>query len=154
MTNQIKRQKLLFYVFLLSLSLISTGCAAPAPEKDLKLYFLIITNKDEYGNGGKCATGLEVADYFTANTKVSIYDNSTGDQLAVTRLDASDDKPGYRDCTYRGTATVPKVSDYRFVFGGGRSESIRSYVDLRTMANEVDSEGILGDLIFVLDIEA
>ena len=150
---QMKSRVRFFAVILLPIVFLASCESSPesakAKTENLKLYISIMTWKDPYGNGGKCETGLEVADYFTENTKVSIYDDATGDLIGKTTLTSSKNDPESRICTYKSTIQVPKIDSYRFIFASGRGIITRSFVEMKTLASEFDETGLLGDIFFV-----
>ena len=138
----------------ISLGLVLNSCgnnqnsnSGTSSEKEgFKIYFMILTWKDLYGKGGKCETGLEVADYFTYNTLVEIFDASTGDLVGDVILKGDKDDPESRICKYEGTTNIPKADNYKFMFANGRSITSKSFVDLKIMAS---GKEILGDLAYV-----
>ena len=152
------RKSVSFFSALFVLTLIFSGCAKSDKnndgnshgKNDKELYISTISWKDLYGNGGKCETGLEVANFWHEGSQVDIYDADSGDLLANAKLTSQKDDPTSRMCTYKITTFVKEVDNYRFVFDNARFQVEKSLADLKIMANQF----ALGDLVFVYEIGA
>jgi len=159
MCNNILKKRL-FLVFAVLILLLS-GCSSskttpsqnsskPPVSTKQEIYISTISWKDPYGNGGKCETGLEVANFWFEGSAVSVYDADTGDLLASTTLTSKKDDPQSRICDYNGKISVDEVQNYRFVFDKGRWQVDRSLADLKIMANQYP----LADLVFIYELGA
>lgn len=128
----------------------STNVEKPATSTEKELYIATISWKDPYGKGGKCETGLEVADFWFEGSSVAVYDADTGDLLGSTTLKSKKDDPQSRICDYKATISVNEVKNYRFVFNRGSWQVDRTLADLKIMANQYP----LADLVFAYELGA
>jgi len=143
-----------------SLALVLTGCSneekAPSqssiksPVKKKEIYISTISWKDPYGNGGKCETGLTVANFWYEGSSVSVYNADTGDLLANTTLKSKKDDPQSRICDYKATVMAEEAQNYRFVFEGGRLQVDQTLADLKIMANQYP----FAELVFIYELGA
>ena len=146
-----------------ALTVVGCGSAAPVEEvspttaaEQRTLRIAAVSWKSEDGSGGKCATGLAVADFLRDQAPVRVYDDATGDVLAETLLIAGDDDSTIRTCGYSSDdLLVPEVATYRFVFDGRHSVT-KSKADLQIAATEMaDRLGFeFADLYFTEEIGA
>jgi hypothetical protein len=152
-----------FATTFLTLLLITTGCSNSTPENSptstaikpsnsviKELYIATISWKDPYGGGGKCETGLEVANFWFEGSSVAVYDSDSGELLGTTSLKSKKDDPESRICDYKSTISVREVQNYRFVFEKGRWEVNKTLADLKIMASEYP----FAELVFIYELGA